>query len=91
VTCDIHRCARSLSSTDGEAMSRIDRHRRRDAPASPQLVTVRLLVLVIASVIVGVVVGALSWLATRTPWTAALSGLAAAGVSLDRLHRWTGP
>lgn len=71
-------------------MSRIDRHRRRDAPASPQLVTVRLLVLVIASVIVGVVVGALSWLATRTR-TAALSGLAAAGVSLDRLHRWTGP
>lgn len=72
-------------------MSKIDRRKRRKpAPPTP-LLPLRLVVLGTASLLVGLVVGILTWCATKDGSAAFLSGLASCGVALDRLQNWTGP
>lgn len=56
---------------------------------APPLLTLRMLVLLTASVLVGLGAAALTWLSTRGVAPAVLAGLSAAFVTLDRLHQWT--
>lgn len=75
-------------------MSKTDRPKRRDsaAPPLPPLLSLRLLALVTASLIVGLVVGLLTWrVSGRDAGAAVLAGITSSGLALDRLHRWTGP
>jgi len=74
-------------------MSKIDHRRGRGTPSPPPppLLSLRLLVLVTASLIAGLVVGTLTWRVTGGDAAAAvLAGLSSSGLTLDRLHSWTG-
>lgn len=92
--CGIHLGGEGLVFVESGCMSKTDRRKYggTHSPPAPSLLPLRLLVLVTASLIVGLVVGALTWHVSGGDAAAsALAGITASGVTLDRLHRWTGP
>lgn len=71
-------------------MNKIDRRKHRESPPPTPLLPLRLVVLGTASLLVGLVVGILTWCVAQDGSAAILSGLASTGVALDRLQNWTG-
>lgn len=53
------------------------------------LFTIRLLLIATISLMVGIVIGVLTYLAFGNLSIATLAGLSSAGISLGRLHLWT--
>ena len=57
-------------------------------PPTP-LLTLRLLAIVTAALIAGLIVALLGYCAAGSIAVALLSGLGATGLTIERLHRWT--
>lgn len=64
---------------------------KHSPPPHDSLLTLRLLLLLTASTLLGLGAAVVTWLSTSgQPWAAAGAGAAAFFAALDRLHRWTG-